>query len=42
MVAWWDEAVDEGGGDHRVAENLAPDLEAAVEVTMIEPARSVR
>ena len=25
-----DEAVDEGGGDHRVAEDLAPGLEAAV------------
>ena len=25
-----DEPVDEGGGDHRVAEDLAPGLEAAV------------
>jgi hypothetical protein len=25
-----DESVDQGGGDHRVAENLAPLLEAAV------------
>jgi hypothetical protein len=25
-----DEAIDEGGGDHRVAEDLAPGLEAAV------------
>jgi hypothetical protein len=25
-----DEAVDEGGSDHAVAENLAPGLEAAV------------
>jgi hypothetical protein len=25
-----DEPIDEGGGDHRVAEDLAPGLEAAV------------
>ena len=32
-----DEAVDDGGGDHGVAEDLAPSLEARLLVTMIEP-----
>ena len=30
MVAWWTSPVDQGGGDHGVAEDLAPLLEAAV------------
>jgi len=30
MVAWWTSRLDQGGGEHRVAEDLAPLLEAAV------------
>ncbi len=32
-----DEAIDERGGDHRVAKDLAPAFEARLLVTMIEP-----